>query len=83
MIFCPHCHHCDNVCCDFGFGSVTPCAIDMGTERLAEIMIEDSTEGSRYRLVSERFGIDIILEGSYMEAIGKAGRMISDRIDRV
>ena len=82
MIFCPHCHHCDNVCCDFGFGPVTPCSIDMGTERLGVITIEKNGREERYKLVSEKYGIDTFLKSSYMEAIGEAGRMISDMIEK-
>jgi hypothetical protein len=53
----------------------------MGTERLGVITIEKDGREERYKLKSARFDIDTYLKSSYMEAIGEAGRMISDRIE--
>ena len=83
IVFCPHCHHSDIVCCDFGFGPVTQCSIDLGDKRVATLDTEEVDRQIRYRLVSEEFGIDMYLESSYMEAIGEAGRIISEKIDGI
>ena len=83
IVFCPHCHHSDIVCCDFGFGPVTPCSIDLGDKRVATLDTEEVDRQIRYRLVSEEYGIDRYLESSYMEAIGEAGRIISEKIDGI
>ena len=80
IVFCPHCHHSDIVCCDFGFGPVTPCSIDLGDKRIA---ILDTEEDGRYRLISEEYDIDMYLSSRYMEAIGEAGRIMSDKIDGI
>lgn len=80
VVFCPHCKHSDYVCCDFGFGSVTPCYIDIGDKNLGTILTEDTQDGMVYKLVSEEYGIDQILKSRYMEAIGEAGMIISDKI---
>lgn len=75
IIFCPHCHHCDCVSCDFG--TVTPCYIDLGDKNVGTIV----EEGNDYKLVSEVYGIDQVLKSRYMEAIGEAGNIISEKID--
>ncbi|MBR2294697.1 MAG: hypothetical protein IJ869_02925 [Clostridiales bacterium] len=74
MIFCPNCKHSDLLCCDFGFGPVTPCNIDLGAENVAKVISEEDG----YRLVSEKFRLDRKLTSRYMEALGEAGNLISD-----
>ena len=80
IVFCPHCHHSDIVCCDFLFGPASPCSIDLGDKQVA---ILDTEEGGRYRLLSEDYDVDMYFDSGYMEAIGEAGRIMSDKIDGI
>ena len=43
----------------------------------------DTEEDGRYRLISEEYDIDMYLSSRYMEAIGEAGRIMSDKIDGI
>lgn len=68
------------MCCDYGFGPETPCAIDAGEEHLAQITCEKDDKTTFYRLRSEKFGMDLLLDTYYMDAIMEAGNIIFDRL---
>ena len=56
--------------------------LDHMPDVLGVITIEKEGREERYKLISEKYGIDTFLKNSYMEAIGEAGRMISDMIEK-
>lgn len=58
IIICPQCKKTVNVVCDYGFGSIVPCDIYAGKEIIGTI-------NNGYRLISEKYDIDIQLKSEY------------------
>lgn len=72
ILYCPKCLNRNELSCEYGYGSVTPCYIYCGSELIGRI-----TDPSAYYLCSEKFGLNLKLKKTYLEALYEADEIIS------
>jgi len=80
IVFCPHCRSYVFLECEYGYGPVVPCNILLGTKKIAEVVKCDTYDQRKYALQSEHFGIHIVLQHEYLDALVEAKDIITESL---
>lgn len=73
IVFCPECKRQTMLECEYGYGPVTPCHIEVGEETVGIVTCNDKHE---YYLELDRGWKKIKLKESYLNALQEASRMM-------
>lgn len=72
--YCPECLKRNELSCEYGYGTVTPCYIYCGGEFIGRVTISGYSD---YYLHSEKFMLNLKLKERYLNALNEADEIIS------